>query len=216
MMTDNNNMDNRDKGLRKALAHREQQLPEMPADLNDRLMQRVAVAPRRNRRIVWPWVAAACIAAVISIVLMPPRDSGTDVMQTREYVASNADVKVDKVTTADTMKVVAKDVPAVAEHKAICRTQQVAVVPKPQPAADTVAVALATPAKQVPLEYVTEDGKKILLATNPERLKYTPEEIDKLKERVRQKYLELLQLETEIFEATQGQLSAMNEEINNK
>ncbi len=213
MTTDNYN--HRDNNLRKALAHREQLLPEMPADLNDRLMQRVADTPRRNRRIVWPWVAADCIAGVISIVLMPPKESTTGVASSVECVASNTDVKTDKVKPSDTIKAVAEDAPVMTKREAICHTQQVAVVTKPQPKDNTAEVTPTATSEQAPLEYVTDDGKRIILATNPERLKYTPEEIEKLKERVRQKYIELLQLETEIFEATQEQLSAMNEEIKN-
>lgn len=213
MTTDNYN--HRDSNLRKALAHREQLLPEMPAGLNDRLMQRVADTPRRNRRIVWPWVAAACIAGVISIVLMPPKESTTGVASSVECVASNTDVKTDEVKPSDTIKAVAEDTPVMTKREESCHAQQVAVVSKPQPKDDTAEVTPTATSEQAPLEYVTDDGKRIILATNPERLKYTPEEIEKLKERVRQKYIELLQLETEIFEATQEQLSAMNEEIKN-
>ena len=213
MTTDNYN--HRDSNLRKALVHREQLLPEMPADLNDRLMQRVADTPHRNRRIVWPWVAAACIAGVTSIVLMPPKESTTGVASSVECIASKTDVKTDKVKPSDTIKAVAEDAPVMTKREAICHTQQVAVVTKPQPKDNTAEVTPTATSEQAPLEYVTDDGKRIILATNPERLKYTPEEIEKLKERVRQKYIELLQLETEIFEATQEQLSAMNEEIKN-
>ena len=213
MTTDNYN--HRDSNLRKALAHREQLLPEMPADLNDRLMQRVADTPHRNRRIVWPWVAAACIAGVISIVLMPPKESTTGVASSVECVASNTDVNTEEDKHTDTLKVTTEDMPVMTKRKVTCQTQQVAVVSKPQPKNDTVEVATTTTPEQAPLEYITADGNKIILATNPERLKYTPEEIEKLKERVRQKYIELLQLETEIFEATQEQLSAMNEELKN-
>lgn len=213
MTTDNYN--HKDSNLRKALAHREQLLPELPADLNDRLMQRVTDTPRRNRRIVWPWVAAACIAGVISIVLMPPKESTTGVASSVECVASNTDVNTEEDKHTDTLKVTTEDMPVMTKRKVTYHTQQVAVVSKPQPKDDTVEIATTTTPEQAPLEYITADGNKIILATNPERLKYTPEEIEKLKERVRQKYIELLQLETEIFEATQEQLSAMNEEIKN-
>lgn len=213
MTTDNYN--HRDSNLRKALAHKEQLLPEMPADLNERLMQRVADTRRRNRRIVWPWVAAACIAGVISIVLMPPKESTTGVASSVECVASNTDVNTEEDKHTDTLKVTTEDMPVMTKRKVTYHTQQVAVVSKPQPKDDTAEVTSTATSEQAPLEYITADGNKIIIATNPERLKYTPEEIEKLKERVRQKYIELLQLETEIFEATQEQLSAMNEEIKN-
>ncbi len=213
MTTDNYN--HRDSNLRKALAHREQLLPELPADLNERLMRRVADKPHRNRRIVWPWVAAACIAGVISIVLMPPKESTTGVASSVECVASNTDANTEEDKHTDTPKVTTENIPVTTKRKVTYHAQQVAVVSKPQPKDDTAEVTPTAASEQAPLEYITADGNKIILATNPERLKYTPEEIEKLKERVRQKYIELLQEETEIFESTQEQLSAMNEEMKN-
>lgn len=58
-----------DKNLHEAVSRREQQLPPLPADLNDRLMQRLeepATAPKSRR--LWLYAAisvAACIALLI-------------------------------------------------------------------------------------------------------------------------------------------------------
>lgn len=58
-----------DKNLQEAVSRREQQLPPLPADLNDRLMQRLeepATAPKSRR--LWLYAAisvAACIALLI-------------------------------------------------------------------------------------------------------------------------------------------------------
>ena len=61
-----------DDNLREAVRRREQRQPPMPAGLNERLMLRIeeevpANTPGRHRRI-WPWIAAACVAAVMVVV----------------------------------------------------------------------------------------------------------------------------------------------------
>ena len=72
-----------DDSLREAVRRREQRQPPMPADLNERLMQRIekevpAKTPGRHRRI-WPWIAAACVAAVMVVVTIwqAPQSSPT-------------------------------------------------------------------------------------------------------------------------------------------
>lgn len=62
-----------DKNLRQAVSRREQQLPPMPADLNERLMQRIeetehAQAEVRPKRL-WLYAAIA-IAACIALLLI--------------------------------------------------------------------------------------------------------------------------------------------------
>ena len=56
----------------------EMELPQMPADLNARLMQRLGEEnhqQQKHRRMLWPWIAAACVAAVIAVYLTPPKDT---------------------------------------------------------------------------------------------------------------------------------------------
>ena len=72
-----------DDSLREAVRRREQRQPPMPADLNERLMLRIemevpAKTPGRHRRI-WPWIAAACVAAVMVVVTIwqAPQSSPT-------------------------------------------------------------------------------------------------------------------------------------------
>ena len=61
----------KDTNLRDAIRLEEEALPPMPADLNARMMQRVEeemakkAAKRRRTRVLWPMVAAACVAALI-------------------------------------------------------------------------------------------------------------------------------------------------------
>ena len=69
-----------DENLREALRQDEAALPQMSDDLNDRLMKRLHQEERRRHYRVWPWVAAACVAAVMVVLLMPPRERGDEAM----------------------------------------------------------------------------------------------------------------------------------------
>ena len=90
-----------DTNLRDAIRLEEEALPPMPADLNARLMQRVEeerakkAAKRRRSRVLWPSVAAACVAALIAVFLTPPKGTPEDGMSTGKPIA----VKVEKPKT---------------------------------------------------------------------------------------------------------------------
>ena len=71
-----NSLRQQDNALREALRQDEAELPQMPADLNALLMERVAQQkPVAKTRRLWPWVAAACVAAFIIVNIMPPKGS---------------------------------------------------------------------------------------------------------------------------------------------
>ena len=60
-----------DKNLRQAVRRREQQLPPMPADLNKRLMQRIAESePARSETKPRRWWLYAAVAVAASIALL--------------------------------------------------------------------------------------------------------------------------------------------------
>ena len=69
-----------DKNLRDALSMDEAERPRIPADLNERLMQRVVNEQKKPRRIIWPWIAAACVAGVMMVLLMPPKEQTLPMM----------------------------------------------------------------------------------------------------------------------------------------
>ena len=69
-----------DENLREALRQEEAALPQMPADLNDRLMKRLHHEKRQRHYRAWPWVAAACVAAVMVVWLLPPKEKGSEAM----------------------------------------------------------------------------------------------------------------------------------------
>lgn len=68
-----------DENLREALRQDEAALPQMPPDLNDRLMKRLNQKKRQRHFTVWPCVAAACVAAVL-VIWLPPRENGGEAM----------------------------------------------------------------------------------------------------------------------------------------
>ena len=69
-----------DENLREALRQEEAALPQIPADLNDRLMKRLHHERRQRHYRVWPWVAAACVATVMVVWLLPPKEKGSEAM----------------------------------------------------------------------------------------------------------------------------------------
>ena len=77
-----NTLRQQDNNLRDAIQQDAMEQPQMPADLNARLMQRVTAEKRQPRRILWPWVAAACVAGMLMIWLTTPKDEAPEVAQT--------------------------------------------------------------------------------------------------------------------------------------
>ena len=63
-----NHLRQQDRNLREALQQEEAALPQMPADLNARLMQRVGDVQSKQHRTMWRWMAAAaCLLLLIGI-----------------------------------------------------------------------------------------------------------------------------------------------------
>ena len=62
-----------DNNLRQAVSRREQQLPPMPADLNKRLMQRIAESeparPETKSRRLWLYAAIAVAASIALLII---------------------------------------------------------------------------------------------------------------------------------------------------
>ena len=63
-----NHLRQQDRNLRDALRQEEAELPQMPADLNARVMQRVGDEQPKHSRTMWRWMAAAaCLLLIIGI-----------------------------------------------------------------------------------------------------------------------------------------------------
>ena len=84
-----------DDNLREALRQEEAALPQMPADLNDRLMKRLHHEKRHRHYRVWPWLAVACVAAVIVVWLLPPKEKGSGAMASSGELTAQTSSIVD-------------------------------------------------------------------------------------------------------------------------
>ena len=203
-----------DTNLRDAIWQDEEVRPQMPADLNERLMQRVAAQQEKKpRRIVWPWIAAACAAGVLMIWLTPPKVTETDVVAKQqpkvekqtpssilpqngeEEVSSEAPQLVEETTIA--VKPVKVSSAKSTINKLMAQETSVA-----EPTAATTAeeahqdLAVAETAKPQP-EMVTLTERDIPI-TRPENFRYTPEELALMKKQANEAYLKWVELELEI------------------
>ncbi len=213
-----------DTNLRDAIRLEEEALPPMPADLNARLMQRVAKEEKKPRRIVWPWIAAACAAGVLMIWLTPPKVTPEDVVakqkpkveqQTpspalpsngKEVVSPEAfKVEESAIAKAETEKASRRTTPR--QEK----TENAQMTPPSQaeePATDLLAVQETEVSTPLPSGEGQGGGSVVILTerdipiTRPENYKYTPEEIALLKQQANEAYLKWVELELEISKYT--------------
>ena len=200
-----------DVNLRDAIQQEEQQLPQMPADLNARLMQRMSAQQPRRQRRVWPWIAAACVAAILVVYLTPPKfwqGGGADYTAQTDVRGQcpGRDLPGSRPLTsaADSLKPqqpVAPVAPAAHPKAKILRRNPV-VVPDKLMAAQTapdsaqpVLVAAAAPQPAAKMKVITERDIPI---TRPENYLHTPEEIALLKKQAAEAYLKWVELELEI------------------
>ena len=196
-----------DKNLRDAIRMEEAEGPQMPADLNARLMQRVQhpSAKEKSKKKCWPWIAAACVAGFMMVYLTPPKDTtmGTD---TNQEVAEKAEPKQAKPQQDVQQEIILPEAPVKEAPKQIAQStpakpkkQQTPVVEEPQTAQETApteTLKAETPAiAQAATTTLTERDVPI---TRPENLKYTPEEMALMKKQANEAYLKWVELELEI------------------
>jgi len=95
-----------DINLRKAISRKEEKLPPMPSDLNERLMQRLQEEEKPSRRRTLPialrWMtAAAVLVAVLALFTWKSQTSKTQ--------PQNAETTAQLAPQEDTLKVIEKD-----------------------------------------------------------------------------------------------------------
>lgn len=163
------------------------------------------VHPRKTLRL-WPFIAAACVAGAFVFFLTPPKadnDQTTLEKQVAKVEENSAETpKAEKKTVA--MQVEAPKVLASAKAatpKKVAEAKVADVKEEPQ-----IAEAATDP------EAAAREFASSYSVSNPERLKYTPEEMEALKRQARKKYEEWIQLEREILEYDIKQTTAL---INN-
>ena len=203
-----NNLAQTDVNLRDAILQEEQQLPQMPVDLNARLMQRISAQQPRRQRRVWPWIAAACVAAILVVYLTPPKfwlgsADDTAQMDVRRQLdvrgqCPGSDLPGSRPLTSRPAQLATAAKP---KAKKKLRRNPV-VVPDKLMAAQTapdsaqpVLVAAAAPQPAAKMKVITERDIPI---TRPENYQHTPEEIALLKKQAAEAYLKWVELELEI------------------
>lgn len=208
-----NKLREQDNNLREAIQMSELELPQMPADLNARLMQRVAQEkPSKARtRIIWPWIAAACVAAVIAVFLTPPKDTTGEIAQVQESTAEQLETviakqepKVAEISQQEP-EVATPEQMQVAEVK---RIRKASVMVKEPISEETICEVPTTeepllaqetaPAEEKATERNVTLSEHDIPITRPENLKYTPEEMALLKKQANEAYLKWVELELEI------------------
>ena len=89
----------KDKGLRVAVQHKNDTAGKitLSEDFTDRLMQRIEQQdekPVQHRMKFWPWIAAACVAAFLVVLLAPPRKEAITEPQIAKVVPKTKSVEV--------------------------------------------------------------------------------------------------------------------------
>lgn len=222
-----------DTNLRDAIRLEEEALPPMPADLNARLMQRVEeerakeAAKRRRVRMLWPLVAAACVAALIAVFLTPPKGTPEDGMSAGKPVAVKVDKpkmekeaphvevpqKATQVETPQRISIPSEE--NVAEQPKVTRPATTTAQPlltqktvsKKAATAEEVAVVESSTEQTTPETPHNETATVVLTErdipiTRPENYQYTPEEIALMKKQANEAYLKWVELELEISKYT--------------
>ena len=200
-----------DTNLRDALKMDEAELPQMPANLNERLMQRMAVEEKKPRRIVWPWIAAACVAGVMVVWLTPPKEDAVTVA--RQTPSPTLPLNGKGVVSTEVSKVEEPVVAKVETKTASRRTpkdkqiRKTQITPTPQ-AAEHITDLAAVQEKEVSTPLPSGEGQgggsvvtmteRDIPITRPENYQYTPEELALMKKQANEAYLKWAQLELEI------------------
>lgn len=206
-----------DDSLREAVRRREQRQPPMPAGLNERLMQRIekevpAKTPGRHRRI-WPWIAAACVAAVMVVVTIwqvPQLSPASQVVNTTQSFPAPQGEGIEVGSGEQN----SPEPRTIAKNKARHKPRR-----KASPRQELLLAQEALPAQAVdqgdrtldsvqnhepvPLIHQAEAKPTVLTECNlpitrPENYRYTPEEIALLKKQANEAYIKWMQLELEI------------------
>ena len=203
----------KDANLRNALRLDETERPQMPADLNARLMQRMATPSQSPRiRRIWPWLAAACVAAFIVVLVAPPKAKPTGEPKAMARVEQPAPVKSQssepqEETPCETPTQITIEAPAKSPrqlHKVVVAqsviAQPVAIEPvTTEPLlAQTLAPEETIVTVQTDNQQMTTLTERDIPITRPENYQYTAEELALMKKQANEAYLKWVELELEI------------------
>ena len=199
--------------LREAIRHEEMARPSMPTDINERIMRRMEQETVRKKgqkrlRKLWPWLAAACVAAFILVYTAPPEKEVTESRSTAE------------ITEAETPKRLSTEMCSTEKRSTESRTKEMIAMAKPEKVITVKQKAhKVVTAKRDTISEKKEEDKVCDLAmaekaeesqkprtisesdlpiTRPENLKYTKEEIALMKRQAAEAYIKWMKLELEI------------------
>ena len=199
--------------LREAIRHEEMARPSMPTDINERIMRRMEQETVRKKgqkrlRKLWPWLAAACVAAFILVYTAPPEKEVTESRSTAE------------ITEAETPKRLSTEMCSTEKRSTESRTKEMIAMAKPEKVITVKQKAhKVVTAKRDTISEKKEEDKVCNLAmaekaeesqkprtisesdlpiTRPENLKYTKEEIALMKRQAAEAYIKWMELELEI------------------
>ena len=214
-----NSLRQQDTNLRDAIRLDERERPQMPADLNARVMQKVEQKSHATRtRKLWPWIAAACAAGVIAIFLTPPKDTtevnkGTtvavNVEQPKESMDSEAQESETQMSETQMSEIQLSESQTASPQRVIKQKGNLdpgkSAKQQYKPATTNNLLAQEiTPAEQPITEKVSTEEPTVTLTesdipiTRPENYKHTPEELALLRKQADEAYLKWVELELEI------------------
>ena len=204
-----NSLRQQDTNLRDAIRLDERERPQMPADLNARVMQKVEQKSHTTRtRKLWPWIAAACAAGVIAIFLTPPKDTtevnkGTtvavNVEQPKESMDSESQMSETQMSEAQTA-LPQKEI----KQKGNLDPGKSAKQQYRPATTNNLLAQETTPAEKPITEKTSTEEPTVTLTerdipiTRPENYKHTPEELALLRKQADEAYLKWVELELEI------------------
>ncbi len=214
-----NSLRQQDTNLRDAIRLDERERPQMPADLNARVMQKVEQKSHATRtRKLWPWIAAACAAGVIAIFLTPPKDTtevnkGTtvavNVEQPKESMDSEAQESETQMSETQMSEIQLSESQTASPQRVIKQKGNLAPGKSAKQqykpvTTDNLLAQEITPAEQPITEKTSTEEPTVTLTesdipiTRPENYKHTPEELALLRKQADEAYLKWVELELEI------------------
>ena len=214
-----NSLRQQDTNLRDAIRLDERERPQMPADLNARVMQKVEQKSHATRtRKLWPWIAAACAAGVIAIFLTPPKDTtevskGTtvavNVEQPKESLDSESQMSETQMSETQMSEIQLSEPQTASPHKLIKQKGNPVPVKSAKQqyepvTTDNLLAQEIAPAEQPITEKTSTEEPTVTLTesdipiTRHENYKHTPEELALLRKQADEAYLKWVELELEI------------------
>ena len=206
--------------LREAIRHEEMARPSMPTDINARIMRRMEQETVRKKgqkrlRKLWPWLAAACVAAFILVYTAPPEEVGHGDRYTHPKLRVSVPVPMTQTAVAKPEKEIKATQIA---HKVLKTNRHTTPEKKEKSEAKELETLTAECQQEVltaecqqdkecdlaMAEKPTEDAKPRTISesdlpiTRPENLKYTKEEIALMKRQAAEAYIKWMELELEI------------------